>query len=167
MAKLKMTDWWDRFFALGIILKGIDGALELLCGLLLLIIRPEQIQHLAILATQPELSNNPDDFIATHILHTANNLNQHTLVFSAFYLLVHGVVKLVLVIALLRDKLWAYPWMIVVLSLFIVYQFYQIALKHSVGLSLLTILDIVIVVLTWHEYVRQRKQREAAAAQAS
>lgn len=163
MSRLKVTDWWDRLFAVGIIFKGLDGVLELVGGVLLLLVSPAQIQHLAILVTQPELSTEPNDFIATHILHTAQGLDNHAVFFSALYLLAHGVVKVVLVVALLRDQLWAYPWMIVVLLLFIAYQIYQIALKHSLGLTLLTVFDILIVVLTWHEYGRHKKRHEAAA----
>ena len=37
------------------------------------------------------------------------------MLFGAVYLLTHGLVKVVLVVALLLNKLWAYPWMIGVL----------------------------------------------------
>ena len=64
--------------------------------------------------------------------------------------------KLALVTALLRNKIWAYPWMIVVLVLFIGYQLYRIVLSYSVGLIALTIFDVFIVALTWREYSKQR-----------
>jgi uncharacterized membrane protein len=48
--------------------------------------------------------------------------------FGAIYLLPHGIVKVVLVYALLLNKFWDYPWMMVVLLLFIGYQLYRIAL---------------------------------------
>ena len=50
------------------------------------------------------------------------------MLFGAVYLLLHGAVKVVLVTALLLNKLWAYPCMIVVLLIFIGYQMYRIAL---------------------------------------
>ena len=43
-----------------------------------------------------------------------------------------------LVVALLLNKLWAYPWMIAVLLLFIGYQLYRIALDPTAGLVALT-----------------------------
>ncbi len=64
--------------------------------------------------------------------------------------------KVTLVIALLRNKLWAYPWMIAVLLAFIAYQVYLIVLGPSPGLVALTIFDVLIVVLTWREYRKQR-----------
>jgi hypothetical protein len=69
------------------------------------------------------------------------------------------IVKGVLVVALLRNKLWAYPWMIAVLLLFIGYQAYRIALTPSAGLIALTVFDITIVALTVREYQRQRTAR--------
>ena len=157
------TDWWDRFFYVGIILKGLDGVLELLGGTLLLFVAPDRIEHLAILITQPELTEDPNDFIAKHILHSASGLNNHVVLFGAIYLLAHGIVKVVLVTALLRQKLWAYPWMIAVLVIFIFYQLYQLSVAASAGLVALTVFDTLIVVLTWHEYLRHRARRLEAA----
>jgi len=155
----KPKDWLDRVFEIGIILKGINGLAELVGGLLLLFATPGSIRRLAVLLTQGELSEDPHDFIARHLLHTASGLTGSAVLFGAVYLLLHGAVKVVLVIALLLNKLWAYPWMIVVLLIFIGYQLYRIALQPSAGLALLTAFDVVIVALTWREYRRQRPSR--------
>jgi uncharacterized membrane protein len=69
----------------------------------------------------------------------------------------------VLVVALLLNKLWAYPWMIVVLLLFIGYQLYRISIDPTAGLIALTIFDVVIVLLTWREYWVQRRRRKDQA----
>jgi uncharacterized membrane protein len=61
---------------------------------------------------------------------------------------VHGIVKVVLVLALLRNKLWAYPWLIGVLLIFIGYQAHRIVLSPTLGLIALTGIDVVIVALT-------------------
>jgi uncharacterized membrane protein len=39
-----------------------------------------------------------------------------------------------------------------VLGFFIVYQLYRYTQTHGFGLLLLTLLDLVVVGLTWHEY---------------
>jgi uncharacterized membrane protein len=153
--------WLDRAFMVGIIGKGLNGAAELLGGVLLLWLTPEQIQHVAVAWTHGELSEDPNDVIATYLLHTANGLTGPAVLFGAVYLLAHGGVKVVLVTALLLNKLWAYPWMIVVLLLFIVYQLYRIVLDPTAGLIGLTIFDIVIVALTWREYHEQRRRHHA------
>lgn len=153
----KPKDSLDRLFEIGIILKGLNGLAELLGGLLLLFVTPADIHHLAATLTQGELSEDPNDVVARYLLHTANGLTGNAVIFGAVYLLVHGAVKVVLVVALLLNKQWAYPSMIIVLLIFIGYQLYRIALDPSAGLLALTVFDALIVVLTWREYRRQRR----------
>ena len=161
-------DWLDRVFEIGIIGKGLNGAAELLGGLLLLFASPDRLRHFAVVLTQGELSEDPHDLIATRLLHGADGLTVGTVHFGAIYLLAHGAVKVVLVIALLLDKRWAYPWMIGFLSLFIGYQLYRIALHPSAGLIALTVVDVLLLALTAREYRRQRQYwQEYAGAAAS
>jgi uncharacterized membrane protein len=155
----KPKDSLDRLFEIGIILKGFDGIAELVGGLLLLFVTPADIHHLVATLTQGELSEDPNDVVARYLLRTANGLTGNAVIFGAVYLLVHGAVKVMLVIALLLNKLWAYPSMITVLLIFIGYQLYRIALDPSAGLIALTVFDALIVVLTWREYRRQRRTR--------
>jgi uncharacterized membrane protein len=164
-AMFKPKDWLDRFFEIGIIAKGLNGLAELVGGLLLLFVSPARIQHLAGTLTQGELSEDPHDVIATQLLHTTNGLTGNAVLFGAIYLLTHGAVKVVLVVALLFNKLWAYPWMIGVLLLFIAYQVYRIALQPTAGLIALTVFDIAIVALTVREYARQRQLRRGPPAE--
>jgi uncharacterized membrane protein len=158
----KPQNWLDRVFEIGIIGKGLNGAAELIGGTLLLFSTPARIHYVLAALTQGELSEDPHDFVATHLLHTGSGLTGNALLFGAIYLLAHGTVKVVLVVALLLDKLWAYPWMIIVLILFIGYQLYRIALHPTVGLVALTVFDVVIVLLTWREYKQQRRRRNQA-----
>jgi uncharacterized membrane protein len=152
----KPKNWLDRVFEIGIIGKGLNGAAELIGGLLLLLVKPESIHRWARILTQGELSDDPHDVFALYVLHTANGLTGNAVLFGGVFLLAHGVVKVALVTALLLDKLWAYPWMIVALLGFISYELYRIALDQSVAITVLALFDIVIVVLTWREYLRQR-----------
>lgn len=142
----------DRTFFVSLILKGLDGVLELVGGVLLLLVKPAQIGVVVQVLTQHELSEDPHDLIANSLLHAANSLNASASLFGAIYLLLHGLVKVVLVWAVLTNHLKAYPWMIAFLLTFIAYQSYQLAVGFSWGLLLLTAFDIFIVVLTWREY---------------
>jgi len=155
----KSGDLLDRAFAVGIILKGIDGVLEVVGGFLLLVVSPATIDQVSRALTQHELSEDPHDFLATHLLHAAGSLTGSSLQFGAAYLLLHGVVKIVLVAALLKDKIWAYPWMLAFLLVFIVYQSYRMTFAFSIGLLGLTIFDLVVVWLTYREYGKQRAAR--------
>lgn len=85
--------------------------------------------------------------------------------FGAIYLLLHGLVKIVLVWAVLKDKLWAYPWMIAFLLVFIPYQGYRIAVAFSWDLVLLTAVDIFIVGITAREYrIHKARNQQASSA---
>jgi uncharacterized membrane protein len=153
-------DLTDRAFRISLWGKFIDGVLETIGGILLLIITPQQISHLAQWLTQGELSENPHDFIANHILRTAHHLTGASLAFGAAYLLAHGLVKIILVIEVIRDHLWAYMGLIVVTAVFVVYQVYRITVKFSVSMLLLTLFDLLIIYLTQKEYRRQMDHRQ-------
>jgi uncharacterized membrane protein len=156
-------DWLDRLFQIGIIAKGLNGLAELVGGLMLLFQSPSGIRHIVAVLTQGELSEDPHDVVARYLLHTASGLTGSAVFFGAIYLLLHGAVKVVLVTALLLNKLWAYPCMIAVLLIFIGYQMYRIALHPGAGLIALTVFDSMIVALTWREYRRQRRRPEDPA----
>jgi uncharacterized membrane protein len=147
----------DRTFRISVALKGIDGALETIGGLILLFVKPATINHFARTITEHELSQDPHDIIARDLLRTTGKLTHGATIFAAIYLLSHGLAKLVLVIAVLREQLWAYPGMIALLGAFIVYQVYRLAIRLTLGLSLLTIFDAFVVWLTWREYRSRRK----------
>lgn len=146
----------DDTFKISVTLKGIDGALEIIGGTILLFVRPHTIQQWARTLTQHELSQDPHDFIAHHILHSAGQLTHGSTAFAAIYLLSHGIAKLVLVVAVLRGELWAYPALIALLGAFIAYQLYRLYYHLTIGLTLLTIFDAFVVWLTWREYQAKR-----------
>lgn len=158
-----MSKALDRTFEVGLVLKGLDGVLEVVGGILLLLVSPHAIQHLARVLTAHELSEDPHDLIARYLLHTTGHLTGSTTLFGAVYLLSHGIAKIVLVALVLRDKLWAYPWLIALLLAFIGYQVYRITAVHfSVGLTALTVFDAALVWLTWREYRSKRGRQRSA-----
>jgi uncharacterized membrane protein len=163
------TTLLDRTFRVSLILKGLDGVLELIGGILLLVVTPQQIGDLARALTQHELAQDPHDFVANSLLHATSHLSVSASLFGAIYLLLHGLVKIVLVWAVLKDKLWAYPWMIAFLLVFIVYQAYRILVAFSWGMVLLTAFDIFIVWITAREYRihRARDRQPSPTAQSA
>lgn len=157
--ELEREERLDRAFRISVALKGLDGLLEVLGGLALFFVSPASINHLVRALTAHELAQDPHDFMASHLLHAANQLSPHTTLYGAFYLLIHGAAKALLVVLVLRDKLWAYPWMIALLLAFIAYQSYQlITIRFSFGLTGLTLFDAFVVVLTWREYRIKHKK---------
>lgn len=141
-----------QVFKLSLLLKGAHALIECLGGIALALVSTETIVSLVGTLTQEELLEDPKDFLAGHLVEFAAQFSVSSQHFYAFYLLSHGLVKLVLVIGLLRNRMWAYPVSLIVMSLFIVYQLYRYSYTHSTALIALSIFDVVVIGLIWHEY---------------
>ncbi len=141
-------------FEVGILVKGFDGVLEVVGGLLLSFLSPEQINQAVALATEHELSRDPNDFFANHLVTAAQGLSGGAKTFAVLYLLSHGVLKVGLVWALLKSRLWAYPTALAVFAAFGVYQVYRYVLSPSALLVFLTLVDSFVLWLTWMEWRR-------------
>ena len=141
-----------QIFEISLVLKGAHALIECAGGLVFAFVSTGAITSLVNALTQEELLEDPNDFVATHLLSAAQNFNVSTQRFYAFYLLSHGAIKAFLVIGLLRNKLWAYPFSLAILGLFILYQLYRYSYTHGPGLIVLTVFDIFVVGLIWHEY---------------
>jgi uncharacterized membrane protein len=146
-------------FEIGIFFKGLDGLLEIVGGLLLFFVKPETISRVVIALTQHELGEDPNDVLASYLVRGANSFSASSQVFAGVYLLSHGVIKIFLVESLFRRRLLAYPAAIVVFALFIVYQMYRYYLNSSIAMIVLSILDAIVIVLTWVEYRRLKQAR--------
>jgi uncharacterized membrane protein len=146
-----------QIFEISVLLKGDHALIECIGGLVLTFVSTSVIKNLVNALTQEELIEDPNDFVAAHLLSLAQSFTVGTQRFYAFYLLSHGVIKVFLVVGLLRNKLWAYPVSLVVLGLFIVYQLYRFSYTHGVGLIVLTVFDVLVMGLIWHEYQLVRR----------
>lgn len=151
----------DRVFDVSIILKGINGVLEVLGGAALFFVSVDQIRHLLSWISAHALVAHPHSAMAQWIEHLADRLGTDATVFAAWYLILHGIIKVVLVWALLRQKLWAYPWMLVALGLFIAYQCYELVVHFSWAMLALTVFDVFIVILTSREWQLHRRRVHA------
>ena len=141
-------------FEISIFLKGVFAFLEILGGLLLVFTSKSILLSVITYLTQSELVENPQDLVANFLLAITHNFSPSTQHFVSLYLLSHGAIKLLLVIGLFKKKLWAYPSAIIVFSIFIIYQIQRYFHTYSAWLLILTILDLIIIFLTWHEYTR-------------
>ncbi|HEV2751990.1 MAG TPA: DUF2127 domain-containing protein [Gemmatimonadales bacterium] len=143
-------------FDISIIAKAIDGALEIVGGVLLFLVSPTQLHHIVRILTQHELTEDPHDIVANYLLHSSQGLSAGAKMFGAIYLFWHGVVKVGLVTALLLKRRWAYPTAIVAFLLFLVYQLYRYSRTSAPELLVLSVLDVFVILLTWFEYWRLR-----------
>ena len=141
-----------QIFEISVSLKGIHALFEIIGGIALYLTSTETIVAWLDRVSQGELTEDPHDWIATHIEKFGETFSVAQHHFYAIYLLSHGVIKGILVIGLLREKLWAYPASFLVFSAFIAYQLYRYSFTHDAGLILLSIFDVFVIALAIHEY---------------
>jgi uncharacterized membrane protein len=151
--KLKLTEKQIHLlFKIGVWSKGVDGTLEAITGFALLFTTTASLRNLVDWLTQGELQEDPTDFVANHLVVFFHQLSISTKHFASIYLLVYGITKIGLAAGLLRGKLWSYPIALAVLGLFFCYQMYRLSHNHSIGLALLSVIDLVVLVLIWRDY---------------
>ena len=148
-----------QVFVISVTLKGAHALIECLGGVILAIVGTGMIIAFVNSLTQEELVEDPNDLVATHLRTFARSLSVSDLHFYSLYLLSHGVIKLLLVVGLLKGKLWSYPASLIVLGLFIAYQVYRFSYTYSAVLIVLTAFDFFVVGLIWHEYRLTQKHR--------
>lgn len=148
-------------FRAGITIKGIDGLLEAIGGVLLWFVKPETLTRGVRRVLLHELTKNPNDYIATHLLHSTMKVAAADPKFASVYLVTHGLTKALLVVALWFDKYWAYPLTIFVFGLFTFYQVYRFFITHSAFMALLAVFDALIIYLTCIEWREQNRTRAA------
>ncbi len=161
----KKAHFRELLFRISVLLKGLDGALEIAGGFALWAISPGFIVRVIGFLTQDEIAEDPHDFVAKHLRHAASQFSLTNEHFMAIYLLGHGIVKIFVVVALLRNKLWAYPVAMIVFGGFVVYQIYRFTFTGSAGLIALTVADLIVIWLIWLEYraVRCARSRTETA----
>lgn len=144
--------WRHRFFQFGVILKGVDGVLEIVGGALLVAFGSRGLGTAVRFVTQHELSEDPRDAVAGWMVRHAAAVGADTVHFASLYLLAHGIVKIVLAVGLIRERIGVFPVALGLIGLFTLYQAYRLTVLPSVGLATLTVFDVVIIALVWVEY---------------
>jgi uncharacterized membrane protein len=146
-------------FKLALVVKGIDGASELVGAVLLTVLPTVWVQSVIANVVSHDLLGPPNGSLTQHFITGTKQFAAGNRTFAISYLALHGVIKLALVVALLRKWLPAYPVALVILALFVIYEIYRAAHTHSVLLPFLAALDLAIIVLVVREYRLLRRER--------
>ena len=148
-----------------ILVKGFDGALEALGGLIIAITGPERVYEWVVRFTAPELTGHHP---ALHAIRSgATRLAESSHEFVIFYLLVHGVLKLGVVVALLRGGgRLVFPAASLILAAFVIYMGGELARHWSgwvLSFLLFDLLTLLLVLNEWRNVSRNVMQPEQAA----
>ena len=142
----------EQLFKAALLLKGLDGAVELIGAVVLLLIPASAVDRIVADVVSRDLLGPPDGFLSRHLVSGTAEFASGSRTFVLVYLGLHGVVKLALVWALLRKWRPAYPVAAVVLGVFVGYELLRAVHTGSVVLPFLAALDVVIIVLILREY---------------
>jgi uncharacterized membrane protein len=140
-----------RFFKITVIIKGIDGVLDVFASLVLFFSTSGFIANIIPFLFRKELIEDPKDVIVNYLLNISQNMLPDTRLFIIIYLAVHGLIKISLALALNSDNYRAFKISELVLILFVSYQAYRFCHTYSIILLIVTLLDIIIIFLIHFE----------------
>ena len=153
-----------------ILIKGFDGAVETLAGLVIVLTGPQRIYEWVFRLSAPELRGG--HHLALHALRTgAERLANGPHRFVIVYLLVHGLLKFGIAMALLRGTArWVFPVASLVLAGFIAYMSWRLSVRWSdwlLGAALFDLLTLALVVNEWRAHNNRNARPRAEKTLAS
>ncbi|MCG8914925.1 DUF2127 domain-containing protein [Actinokineospora sp. PR83] len=146
-------------FRLAVVVKGADGVLQLLGALVLLLVPPALITGVANAVITRDLLGDQRGMLAHHLSRAAADFAEGgTRGFAIWYLLLHGVVKIGLVVALSRRVVTAFPVACVVLLALVGYEVLRAVRTDSIALAAFAAVDLLVVAAVWREFRRLRRE---------
>lgn len=155
---MKRNGIFQTLFTLSIILKGIDGVVELVGGLVFVILKKQHILDIIFGFLNYDLFKIPNETILEWVTYVSNELTTSVKILISMILICNGVIKIVLSINLLLKNLVAFPISIAFLIILLIYQIIQTFYTPSLFLNLFNVFDFIVILLIWREYTRLKKQ---------
>ena len=143
---------WHWLFEASLAIKGLLTGTEAAAGLGLVVVPNAMVARLVYWLTHYEIAEDPSDTLAAWTLRAIESFPIGTQHFYAMYLMMHGGLKLGIVLLLWRRVMWAYPAGMVVLAGFVAYQLYEFVHSGSPFLLLLAVFDLFMIGLIRQEY---------------
>ena len=141
-----------QLFKLSILIKGVTSLFEIISGIVVFFIPVSDIERLASYIASKFSDGIVGSFVANQITSNAEGLVTLGTIFIGAYLVFRGGIKLGLIIALLKNKLWAYPWSLFIIGLFVVFQVFELIKTLHFGIIIVTTFDLIVMYLIWREW---------------
>ena len=148
---------YHELFRIGIMVKALDGLIEACAGVFFYFVGYSTINAALFTVFHQELAESPRDAFWQFLINQWHAISLSSNSFWGLLFMVHGATKLLLSIALLKNKLWAYPTAAAVFTLFVAYEIFSLVSRPSLFLWLITIFDAIVVGLILHEYQPHQK----------
>lgn len=155
----KPRKFLHQLYKASVIIKGIDGILEIIGGFLLIFFSPLTITRTVLFLARIELTKDPRHHLLSYFYQIASGIPLHRRHFYSLLFISHGAVKLILVGGLMKNRLWAYPTTMVIFTAFVFYQISEIYSSPSILLVVITVIDVFVVLLIGREYLTIEKKK--------
>ncbi len=145
-------------YVVTIAVKGIDGAIETILGLAVLITGPVRFNSFLMTLAAPELTEHATENGFMHLLRNgASQLLGTSIDFVVIYLLLHGLLKLGLALVLLTGRgRWVYPVATVILLGFLAFMSWHLAEHWSNWVLVFALFDLVTLLLVLNEWRNEK-----------
>ena len=145
-------------YVVTIAVKGIDGAIETILGLAVLITGPVRFNSFLMMLAAPELTEHATENGFMHLLRNgASQLLGTSIDFVVIYLLLHGLLKLGLALVLLTGRgRWVYPVATVILLGFLAFMSWHLAEHWSNWVLVFALFDLVTLLLVLNEWRNEK-----------
>jgi len=150
---------YHELFRIGILIKAADGIIEAVAGAFIYFANYTTVNAVLFSVFHDEIAESPHDLFWGYLISEWHRFLLSSHAFWGLLFMAHGIVKLALSIALLKNQLWAYPTAAAVFTLFVGYEIYSLLNQPSIFLFLITIFDAAVVALILHEYKNIKKAR--------
>lgn len=143
-----------RLFLLTLWVKAVLGVIQLGTAAAIFAGVAARLPAAATWLFQAELTENPADFIAMHVISLVGLVPGSDLTFYAAYFSAHGALHIAIVAALIWGAGWAHRAAVAVLWIFVVYQMAEWMSVGGPTLLLLTAIDLLVIWITIRDHRR-------------
>jgi uncharacterized membrane protein len=150
---------YHELFRIGILVKAVYGIIEAVAGAFIYFANYTAVNAVLLSVFRNEIAESPHDPFWGYLIKEWHHFLLSSHAFWGLLFVIHGITKLALSVALLKNQLWAYPTAAVVFSLFVGYEIYSVINRPSPFLWVITIFDAIVVGLILHEYKHHKKAR--------
>jgi uncharacterized membrane protein len=154
---IKATSLAHLAYLVTIAIKGIDGAIETIAGLVIWAGGPDRFNAFLLRFSAPELAQGPPSGWAEFLRDAAAQLVDSSVAFVVIYLLAHGILKVVLALVLLTGGgRWVYPVATLILIGFIGFMSFHLAEQWSNWVLAFALFDLATLLLVLNEWRNEK-----------
>lgn len=155
----------EKIFRVVMYWRVLYGILKISFGAVLLHYIGQRISYVFLRLMRRELVEDPKDILVHQAAHLLGHIPYAVTYFLASYFIFWGVMDVFLSYNLLKHRLWAFPFSVGLISLFVFYELYRFTHTHSLMLLFMIVFDGVVIYIIHKEYLKLKQKLQPPAAE--